>query len=214
VHRDPAYCLTAGPIGYCLYLRFLRLLFGRWLADRNRVGTWKTFFKRECWYATTTTTFSGTVTANMSTGTYAGFIIVWGISGAHTSSPWDSNASLTCVTANNTATTAVPTCSTTTSSANDFIFSVIFETDGTNQSGWGNQTGYTTIEFVSCFNSNFAQCYGQVSYDIVSSTQAAVAIGFTTTSTQNILFVDAVQQAGSGPSASSSSRMSLTGAGN
>ncbi len=169
------------------------------------------FSDLECWTATATATFSGAVTANLSGNSSTAGIITWGISGGNTGTPFDANGSLTCVTTNTTTTTAVPTCSTSTSNANDFIFTVILELDSGNTGGWGNQSGYTTVggAFLSCANGGHA-CYMQASYDVVSSTQSSVAIGFTSTSTTNILFVDAIKQA---TSVTCLKTLSVTGAG-
>jgi hypothetical protein len=138
----------------------------------------------EEWYATTTSTFSGTITVTWSaSGT--SLMSAFAVSGASTTSPFDPNLSSP-VTATNTGTN--PSVTVTTTNANDFVFSLSGNDRST--SGTTCRTYTAGGSFTLFFSTTptlvlgTTDCYAENGeYQIVSSTQSSVAISFTLSST-------------------------------
>lgn len=143
----------------------------------------------DVWYAKASSALSSVaITVNFSQSTNFYVATAFGISGANTASPFDTNASVPVA---NTA-AADPTIST--SNANDFIFGVMrFSTGASPTAG----TGWTAIY-------NPATKYFLAEYKIVSATQSGLSIAVGTgTGTENGSIGDAIVQAGAVASSAS-----------
>ena len=151
----------------------------------------------EEWYATTSSTFSNTITVQTS-GTFRFTVIAFGVSGANTGSPFDANGS-----ANPTASgiSNSPSVTQSTSNANDMILTglAVSQTPGTVNtfpSGFTNTADVLTAGTTS-------QAEGVSDYDIVSATRSSSATSYALSSSTNswVMLADAIQQ-GTGCSSS------------
>jgi hypothetical protein len=152
----------------------------------------------EIWWAP----YSSPISAQAITATFASaatsvgaIISVFAVSGANTSTPFDPVS--TSFKTNTTATADTPQTTITTTNANDFIFAGIFNGSGV-PTTWTTQASFTTLGNINGFSGspNFTQAYTQAEYQIVSSTQSGLTIGFTDASHTYILLADAIKAAG------------------
>lgn len=134
----------------------------------------------ECWWAASSGSLTSdviTVTTTASTDTIA--IYAFGISGANTSSPFDTNASLPKAGTNLTATSTNPTVSAfSTTSTNTFAFAVM--TTNSNASGSlpsSAPTGWTNLDTLS-FNGSASFNDGQNAYDVYGAAQSSLTLTF------------------------------------
>ena len=151
------------------------------------------------WWAPTTSTFSGAVTAHLSGTPDDAIIIVFAVSGANTSSPWDSNASLPAST--HATTNVAPSVSgITTSNANDMLLAF---------SGMPNQVvtqtagamGGTTGTLINTVMSSGANTEG-AEERVVSATQSSISVAFVGSASGAkgwSIIADAIVASGAGP---------------
>jgi len=152
----------------------------------------------EIWWAPATSTLTSqavTATFAASATSVGATIKVFAFSGANTSTPFDPVS--TAFLLNTTTSTTTPQTTLTTTNANDVLFAAIFNGSGT-PSSWTTQASFTTLGTVNGFagSPNFTQAYEQGEYEVVSSTQTALTIGFTDASNTFVLFADAIKAAG------------------
>lgn len=156
----------------------------------------------EEWRGVAAGTLSGvSVTANLSGNAVGAVIIAFAVSGANTSSSYDPNGSLpaSATNLNNTPPT-VPAATISTSNANDFIFAAIGSDSGTTTAPYGDQAGFTNIVNGTFFNTtSFNTVNIDSEYEIVSSTQSGLSVGFTGSVNAWIMIVDAIQAVGAAP---------------
>ena len=150
----------------------------------------------DIWYATTSGTISScTVTANLSStnADRSADITVFGISGANTSTPFDTNVALT-GSSSSTSTSSTPRVFSglSTNNANDFVFAVTTANTTSGNPG----AGYTTIDVA-----HVTAGHQDNQYQIFSSTQSGVTVTFGSADQGNgyVILIDAVQQAGGPP---------------
>jgi len=162
-------------------------------------GEGGTYFDDEEWYTTWTSSGLLTITVTLSvTPFYRAFGVAFGISGADTTTIFDSNAG-----ANPTGTgwTTDPHVHITTSNANDFIFGLL----GTNASTAPTVgAGYTQIQLAGFTSSE---------YMVVSATQAGTTVNFTLAKAAWSMIADAVIQGTAAGGAAQAKRRLLMGVG-
>lgn len=151
----------------------------------------------EVWWAATTSTISSTITVTMSSTPDDGSINVFGVSGANTSSPWDSNVSLPATNHGTTGAASVTGVSTT--NANDMLLG--FMGWGDTATDPGNNTagamGGTTGTLIKSTDSAGIVCASE--QRVVSATQSSISIAFGSSSTVEWLMIaDAIVAASSG----------------
>jgi hypothetical protein len=145
----------------------------------------------EEWYAIASSTFSNTITVQ-TTASDRFTVIAYGISGANTASPFDSNAN-----ANPTAsgTSNAPSVTQSTSNANDMLITglAVTQTPGTVSTF---PSGYTNVADVQTAGSG-SQAEGVSDY-VVSSTQSNAAVSYSLSSSSNswAMLADAIQASG------------------
>lgn len=158
----------------------------------------------EVWYATTTSTFNSTVTANLSGTAEEIVIVAFAASGANTTTPFDVNASLPATNSNLTGTASDPAATISTTNANCFLFAAGNDTGGTWNGGSAPTapSGFTRAAFISGFSGspNFWPNDEDGVYKIVSSTQSSLAITWGTTASNWFAIGDAIQAASAGGS--------------
>jgi hypothetical protein len=132
-----------------------------------------------------------TVTSTGGTGTGACVmlnVIAFGVSGANTATPFDTNAGLPYV---STGSGTSSTTTITTSNANDFLFTDIVT--GCSNGGLAVPGGYSTI---ANLDTSCALAQSDALYKIVSSTQIGVAVTYTWSTSHGFgQMTDAIQQA-------------------
>ncbi len=142
-------------------------------------------------------TFSITATAS---GNTEMILIAFGISGANTTTPFDSNVSVP-ASATGTGTAASVTVST--SNANDFVVGAVGDNSGSNPTAG---TGFTQIAV-----NHRTLVSGGAEDEIVSATQTNLAVTFTATSATNwAMIADAVIAAGAGGGSTTSDATAYT----
>jgi hypothetical protein len=143
------------------------------------------------WTAQAVGSFSAKLTANY-TGCASGdaIVAIFGVQGAPTSSPWDSNVALP---AKSTGSSSVPTTGPiSTTNANTLLLSF-----GNGFANIAAPTGWTHVPGANNIN-NLAGCcasQGQIDYKIVSSTQSSVTATYGTSETAWLTIGDAIDQA-------------------
>jgi hypothetical protein len=144
------------------------------------------------YYAIASSTISEAVTCEF-TGGFSEECQMWGIGGANTASPFDPNVSLPCENSNGASATA-PSCVVSTSDANTFIFGAA--TDGANEV-WTAGGSFTLLSGAAGGCNHWAasgtQSRGCAEYQVVSSTQSSLSVGFTLGSPNS--FWDAIADA-------------------
>ncbi len=168
-----------------------------WTHRTSEVGTAST---QEEWYATTTSTFSGTVKVTWTAATQSNEFYVFAVSGANTETPFDPAAGLPADTAGTTTSPAETVAST--SNANDFVFGSAFVVR--TAAGTCHTFSSVAAPFTLLAATNVAGATGGTdcmngdgAYDIVSSTQSGMAITFTLSATTTqawTMIADAIQQ--------------------
>lgn len=153
----------------------------------------------EEWYAIAASPLSAcTITAAYSGGPSAARIIVWGINGANTTTPFDTNGSVPATSRATTATTLSETV--TTNNPKTFLFAVL-RINGSNAiSGLSRPTSFATLGsagtfsdqsflVVSSLQSSFTETYSWTSASQASAVMIADAVqDVTSPSTQNAIW--------------------------
>ena len=150
-------------------------------------ATYSTDVRIETWYAISSTTFSGSITVSLSSSAEC-VVKVFGISGAKTPNPFDSNLHSP---ASGTGSGSSMSVSLTTLNSNDFIVGVLAaNAAGTETITSG--TGFTSIG--SQVNMNPVNGAGE--YKIVSAAQSSLSVSFSASITADwAMIADAVQAA-------------------
>lgn len=153
----------------------------------------------EVWYAVASSPFSGTVTCNYSAAVPDAIILVFGVSGANTASPWDTNVSIPAV---NNGASGIPTVTgVSTSNANDMLLGFVGQFNGVQTAGGGYSIAMSLVTPI--IDSAYAE------YQLVSSTQSGVSVAFGTSAAHSwIMIADAIV---AGPSAASSVPFGIIG---
>lgn len=168
------------------------------ISQPSGVGTWTKrkaftfsgpdlFHDLEVWWAATTSTISSTITVTLSGTPDDGAINVFGVSGANTTTPWDSNASLPATATGTTGAASVSGVSTT--NANDMLLGFM---------GWGNTItdpgnntaglmAGTTGTLIRSTDSSFIVCASE--QRVVSATVSSASIAFGSSSTVEWLMI-------------------------
>jgi hypothetical protein len=124
------------------------------------------------WYATDSSTFNGNIACNVSSSDNFG-CNVFGISGANTGSPYDSNGALP---AKNTGSASTPSVATvSTSNANDILIGMVESQGSTTQTGGTCASGTCTL-----IQSETNTPVTASEYLVVSSTQSSATVAFGT----------------------------------
>jgi hypothetical protein len=136
------------------------------------------------WYAIASGTFSGAIKCAWTSGAAVSAMMAFGVHGANTTTPFDTNASLPYFNANFPVTN--PSCTISTSNANDFIFAALYS----------NGSGITGNP-ASPFSSIVTNVIMGGSYEVVSATQTNLSITWTTNPTLRLAWIcDAIVAAG------------------
>jgi hypothetical protein len=131
-----------------------------------------------------TVTLTGTCNDDMA-------LVIFGVSGANTSSPWDSNSSLPAYNTNASSTSKnIASTTFSTSNANDILLSI----QGVEVGAGATPSGYTEVNTAN----NSGGTYGAIIYvaeDIVTATQSSVSQSTTESTDWWGVIADAIQQA-------------------
>lgn len=157
---------------------------------KRKAQAWKSGSTFEQWYAVSTGAYSGTITANLSASTAnSKRIIVYGVSGADMTTPFDTNASVP-YSATAGGVLGLGSASNISTNASDtmLIYSV------------GNDTGLGTVTRPAGFNQVLTTGSAHdVSAKVVTATQTSVnnTVTWTSTGTSTVGIWDAIRAAGS-----------------
>jgi flagellin-like protein len=168
----------------------------------NAIGTPK-FYDAEVWWATATAAASSMVITVTLSGATAGdaSILVFGVSGANTGSPWDPNVATLPAYAQSASGATTPTVSpATTNNAADMIlgFSGILDPTTNAPPTETAGTGLTLITTQSDGGTAAGRSEAAAEYNVVSATQSSISVAFgTAVSATNgwIMIGDAIQAA-------------------
>lgn len=166
------------------------------------------------YYAIASSALSSVViTATTSASADTITLVAFGVSGANTSTPFDTNGSLPATAQNLTSTgTTAQITGVSTNSSNTMIIAGFTQQSNSFSSFPGPAAGYTAINYVnnsgtSAFNPMTSE------YEVVSATQSSATVtwtNFETSAVRWFMLTDAIQQASSG---SAKSSITMTGAG-
>lgn len=164
------------------------------------------------WYAIASSTFSGAITCHFNGTLDDGGVVVFGVSGANTTTPWDTSASLPALSTGASTTPSVTGVST--SNANDMILGLV-------GAGSGLLNGTSTMTAGSGFTSTIAKAnpggtLQQAEDKIVSATQSSVTINWGSalnSSDDWSMIGDAIQAAGGGGGPTCPQTLALMGVG-
>lgn len=136
------------------------------------------------WYAIAASPISESVTCSWTSGAQVGAVIAFGVHGANTAAPFDTNAGLPYFNAN--FPNPNPSCTISTSNANDFIFTGVYSNGAA-----------ITANPASPFSSIVTNTIMAASYDVVSSVQTNLAIQWSASGSPRVAWMcDAIVAAG------------------
>ena len=139
----------------------------------------------EVWWAVAASPLSSVaITATLSASATYATIFAFGVSGADTTTPWDTNGALP-ASATHLTPTSLPTVNVSTSASKTMILGFESDTDAANCSAG---SGYTAIHDADGSN-GFA-----IEYKVVSATQSALAVNVTTSVTNWAIIGDALRE--------------------
>jgi len=154
------------------------------------------YTEMEVWYAAASTPLSSvTITATLSGSIDDASLVAFGVNGANTASPWDSNGALP-KTATGTASGNPTVTAVSTSNANDILLGFT----GLALAGAGTPavetaaSGYTLIQ-TQVNGGGTGASEAAAEYKVVSATQSSISMAFATANTNWIMTGDAIQQA-------------------
>jgi len=153
----------------------------------------------EVWWALASgALISKVITVTLASSIDDAALMAFGVNGANTSAPWDTNGSLTAVTTNPSGSAGLPLAPTfSTSQADDFIFVAgCFTRTNANLTSW--TSSWTALDFINNGGAtNFAGI--GANYEGVTSTQSGVTASFSINSVSfNAIIVDAITANSSG----------------
>ena len=153
----------------------------------------------EVWWALASgALISKVITVTLASSIDDAALMAFGVNGANTSAPWDTNGSLTAVTTNPSGSAGLPLAPTfSTSQADDFIFVAgCFTRTNANLTSW--TSSWTALDFINNGGAtNFAGI--GANYEGVTSTQSGVTASFSVNSVSfNAIIVDAITANSSG----------------
>ena len=161
---------------------------GATLAWTHRgTATYSTDIRIETWYAISSTVYSGTITVSLSSSAKCA-VKVFGISGAKTPNPFDSNLPSP---ASGTGSGSSMSVSLTTLNSNDFIMGVLAASAAGSETLTAG-TGFTSID--GQVNMNPVNAAGE--YKVVSSAQSSLSVSFSASKNADwAMIADSVQAA-------------------
>ena len=169
---------------------------GLTFAKRSAGTVGSVYLDTEVWWALASSPLnSASITVNMSgTGSVDdASIVAFGVSGANTSTPWDTNVALPAL-ATSTA-SAIPTVTgVSTSNANDLILGFEGAYSATNSNSENNGAGFTLIG-TQRNNGGSYSSQASAEDEIVSTTQSSISVAFSASNSNWVMLGDAIQQA-------------------